>query len=285
MVRIDSQPRPISAHKFDLPTYIIQTSELASGQNALTQEDLPLDPDDIGEPVPEEDSKPNGVVQLANENCVPESTQPGGLADADKTDSVKVESQNIDEQPLAPYSTNEGTTEEPLIPVADTLAERTGESLVRVANKPAGTTGESLVRVADNPVGTTGESLVRVVDNPVGTTGELLVRVDEREHSTVVDLTMEDDEPVEVADGSEYQFDDLLDDLDDEELCSSFANFDDDNDNMDYTPSGGEEEADGESGDGGELESEAVEYVKTVAEMAKEANISDLFDPKVLGKL
>ena len=270
MVRIDSQPRPISAHKFDLPTYIIQTSELASGQNALKQEDLPLDPDDIGEPVPEEDSKPNRVIQLANENCVPESTQPGGLADADKTDSVKVESQNIDEQPLARYSTNEGTTGEPLIPVADTLAGTTGESLVRVANKPADTTGETLVRV---------------VDNPVGTTGELLVRVDEREQSTVVDLTMEEDEPVEVADGSEYQFDDLLDDLDDEELCSSFANFDDDNDSMDFTPSGGEEEADGESGDGGELESEAVDYVKTVAEMAKEANISDLFDPKVLGKL
>ena len=101
----------------------------------------------------------------------------------------------------------------------------------------------------------------------------------------VIDLTEDDGEPLE-SEGAEYddadEFDSLMADLDDNEFCSSFANFDDDKeDDMqgDSIDIEGEEESESE-----EETDEGVEYVKTVAQMAKEANISDLFDPKVLGK-
>ena len=113
----------------------------------------------------------------------------------------------------------------------------------------------------------------------------------------VIDLTSKESEP----DGCEDQFDDFMDDLNDEDFSTSFSNFDDDDDggecdptnyddkDKEYVPSDEEddESEDDESGssDSEEWKSEGVDHVKTVAEMAEEAEISDLFDPKVLGKL
>ena len=113
--------------------------------------------------------------------------------------------------------------------------------------------------------------------------------VPRKEEHCVIDLTENEVEATETI-GCDDQFDDFMDDLDDEEFCSSFVNFDADND-KDYRPSEGEgewEEEEGDSsdsGDGEEWESEGVDYVKTVAEIAEEANTDDLFDPKVLGEL
>ena len=112
------------------------------------------------------------------------------------------------------------------------------------------------------------------------------------ETSEVIDLTGKESD-------HENQFDDFTDDLNDEDFCTSFVNFDDDDDgecdppnyddnDKEYVPSdvGNDESEDEGSGDsdGEEWRSEGVDFVKTLAEIAEGANTNDLFDPKVLGK-
>lgn len=83
------------------------------------------------------------------------------------------------------------------------------------------------------------------------------------------------------------ELDGLMDDLDDEEFCDSFTNFDDDGDDLAVVEAVEQKQ---EVQDevivisDEECENEEVEYVKTIADMAKEANTVDLFDPKILGE-
>ena len=104
----------------------------------------------------------------------------------------------------------------------------------------------------------------------------------------VIDLTMMGEGEASEPDGAGYsedEFDSLMEDIDDDEFCSSFANFDDDwEEDKRQTTSveierGEEEESEGEG-----WSKEEVDHVKTIAELAEEANAVDLFDPNVLGK-
>ena len=124
------------------------------------------------------------------------------------------------------------------------------------------------------------------------TAGEYLSHIETTPMQPVIDLTaIEEKEP----DESKDQFDGFMDDLNDEDFCTSFTNFDEDNDDggkcdptnydskdKEYVPPDDDDES--ESSDDEEWKSEGVDYVKTVAEMAEEAETSDLFDPTVLGK-
>ena len=120
------------------------------------------------------------------------------------------------------------------------------------------------------------------VSNPVEKEGT------HRDSCEVIDLTMMGEGEASEPDGAGYsedEFDSLMEDIDDDEFCSSFANFDDDwEEDKRQTTSveierGEEEESEGEG-----WSKEEVDHVKTIAEMAEEANAVDLFDPNVLGK-
>ena len=211
----------------------------------LKQEELPLDPDEIGELVQEDNSTP--------------------ASDASQSQPSVSGNQTVESMDTTVSSE---TSVVPILPsVSENSLNSHSQSLICDTKVPNST-----------PV------------QPYG--GESLARVETNTAQPIIDLTMEESEP----NRHEDQFDDFMDDLDDEDFCSSFVNFDDDKGECDppnykdndreYVPPSDDESEDEESGssDGEEWRSEGVEYVKTVAEMAEEANTKDLFDPKVLGK-
>ena len=252
------------------------------------QEELPLDPDEIGEYVDEEKST------LATFKTVPSinATQPGqSLASVFEVQSgMKVEPLDT----LGSIGCNE------------TNAAQVGKALTGVcktsARAPNQSPGQSLVRVAAE---LSSVKAVSAISEPQARVPLTCVEV-KQEHP-IIDLTVKEEEPMERT-GSEDHFDDFMDDLDEEGFCSSFTNFDDDD--KECTPSDKKEEDEVElevkeveskvkevelevkevesdeegSSCGEEWAGEDVDYVKTVAEMAEEVNISDLFDPNVLGK-
>ena len=196
------------------------------------QEELPLDPDEIGEPVKTEHS----ALSVVDANV--SNTKSGQL-----------------------------------LPSSD--SHLTNASPAGMAEIPS-SDGQSLSRV---------EKLQNHIS--VQCVGESVSGVREREESPVIDLTMDEDEPIEKATCDE-QFVELMDDLNDAEFCSSFVNFDDNDDDdvdvvQDHALPGNDEHV--ESSDSEEWEGEGVDYVKTVAEMAEDVGTNDLFDPKILGKL
>ena len=216
----------------------------------MTQEELPLDPDEFGELI--DASKP-----CSSGTCV-------------SGDSIDVSSNQTIELKDASSSSGE-------IRVDLTLQSEPGSSL---SSRDLSVFTTSCRTRAPSSVSTAGESVDHnMKETPV---------------PAVVDLTLS--ESVHVADAVEEDF---MDDLNDEDFCTSFVNFDDDSgdekcdlsnyDAQEYVPceEGGSDslDEDTESSDCEEWKGEGVEYVKTVAEMAEEANTSDLFDPKVLGKL
>jgi hypothetical protein len=222
----------------------------------LKQEELPLDPDKIGGPV-----------------------------QATTTISQKSTHDLDDSQSQSSVSDN---------PIIESMDARVrGETNVHVPTNASESSSsgqdQSVMISCDTKVSNDVEVLK---STPVQlTAGEYLARSEATPIQPVIDLTDKEKEP----DKSEDQFDDFTDDLDDEDFCTSFTNFDDDDDggecdptnyhdkDKEYVPSNEEDESG--SSDVEEWKSEGVDYVKTVAEMAAEAETSDLFDPKVLGKL
>lgn len=214
-----------------------------SVQAVLKQEDLPLDPDDIGEPMQEEESKHTTTAPLVNDARQSLShvlTQADGLMIDGNVSSIKTST------------------------VLD------ANVLSKVSKTPITSSGQSPTCVAEVLHLASAQSNVSVVCDDV--------------RGLVIDLTGVESEPTETA-GCDNQF---MDDLDDEEFYTSFTDFDDDDhDDKDYQPSVEKEEEEKDSSDGSDVkewEGEGVDYVKTVAEMAEEANTNDMFNPKVLGE-
>ena len=223
----------------------------------MKQEELPLDPDEIGGPDQEIKTTATIPTSSASQKSTPS---------LDDYQSQPTVSEN---QTIEPMDTSVGgeTTID--------LTLRTKVSVSSLSNQD-----QSIMISCDTKV----SSDVKVSKST--------------QVQPVIDLTTKKSEP----DGCEDQFDDFMDDLNDEDFCTSFANFDDDNDDgeecdptnyddkdKEYVPSDIEEDDESEDGESGssdneEWKSEGVDYVKTVAEMAEEAEMSDLFDPKVLGK-
>lgn len=231
----------------------------------LKQEEIPLDPDEIGEPVKEV------ISTIALTSDVSQKSTPT----LDNSLSQLSVSEN---QTIEPMDNN--VSDEPNVDL----------TLPKVPEISLSSQDQSVTMSCDSKV--TKSVPVQI------TAGEYLARIEATPVQPVIDLTIKESEP----DGCEDQYDDFMDDLNDEDFCTSFANFDDDEEeeecvdpsnyddnDKEYVPSDGEgdESEDEESGssDDEEWRGEGVDYVKTVAEMAKEADTSDLFDPKVLGEL
>lgn len=243
----------------------------------MKQEQLPLDPDEIGGPVQE--IKPSAIVSNASHKSTP----------------------SLDDSRSQPNLTENVTVE----PMDTNVGGSTNIDLTVPQNKASSSSqDQSVVILCDTKVVNVPKSTLPVQL----TAGEyLLAHTEVTPVHSVIDLTTTENE----RDGYEDQFDDFMDNLNDEDFCTSFSNFDDDNvdsgecvptnyddkdkeyvptneEDKEYTPTNEEEnesEDDGsESSDCEEWKSEGVDYVKTVAEMAEEAGTSDLFDPKVLGK-
>ena len=233
----------------------------------LKQEELPLDPDEIGEPVEE-------VISATACTCTSYASQKS--------------TPTLDDS-LSRHSVSENQ----MIEAMDTNVS--GETSIDL----------TLPSLSENSLSTQAQSVRMSCDTKVSkstpvriTTGEYLARMETIPVQPVVDLTVKKNE----HNGSEDQYDDFMDDLSDEDFCTSFTNFDDDDNDdgecepsnfddndKEYVPSNEEDdECEGEesgSSDDEKWRGDGVDYVKTVAEMAEEVDTSDLFDPKVLGKL
>ena len=232
----------------------------------LKQEELPLDPDEIEGPL--QDIKTHTAVTIsssASQKSTPgldeSQNQPsvtGNPIDLMDTSARGMTSVHID---LAiPTKVSSSSQDQPVTMSCDTK--------VSINTEVSSSTSVQL------------------------TAGEYLSRIETTPMQPVIDLTaVEEKEP----DESKDQFDDFMDDLNDEDFCTSFTNFDEDNDDggecdptnydskdKEYVPPDDDDESG--SSDDEEWKSEGVDYVKTVAEMAEEAETSDLFDPTVLGK-
>ena len=230
-------------------TFLLQSLEGNHGrgesvQAVLMQEDLPLDPDDIGEPMQEEKSECTATTPLVGDASMARQSLPRAIT---QTDGLTIDSS-----------------------IKTSVVHDPNDSSIALLNSD----GQSLTCVAEVLNHASAQSGVPVVCDHV-----------REERSDIIDLTGEESELTETARCTD-QFDDFMDNLDDEEFCTSFSNFDDDDEGEDYRPSEGKEKKEESSGgsDEEDWQGEGVDYVKTVAEMAEEANTIDMFDPKVLGK-
>lgn len=236
----------------------------------LKQEELPLDPDEIGGPL--QDIKTNTAITDSS-NASQKSTP--SFDDSQSQPSVSgnptVESMDTSVRGVTSVHIDLG--------IPTKVSESSSSSQDQPVTMSCGTKVSVNVEVSSN----TSVQL---------TAGEYLSRIEATPVQPVIDLTAVKEKE---SDESKDQFDDFMDDLDDVDFCTSFTNFDDDDDGRECDPTNYDDkdkeyvpfdDDDDESGssDDEEWKSEGVDYVKTVAEMAEEAETSDLFDPKVLGK-